>query len=56
MGKAALEGLPGVLQVKKGWRGGREINTVEYDPKRLTPQRMIKALKEADTYAGQAEP
>jgi hypothetical protein len=52
VGKAALEGLPRVRKVTKGWRGSREINTVYYDPELITPQRLIQALKEADTYAG----
>lgn len=54
MGKAALEGLPGVDKVTKGWRGSREINTVYYDPALTTPQRMIQALEKAGTYVGQA--
>ena len=52
MGKEALEGLPGVKKVTKGWSGPEEINTVTYDPSRITVDRMVEALKEAGTYRG----
>jgi hypothetical protein len=41
--------------VERGFRGLREINTVTYDPALIAPEDMIRALKAADTYAGQAE-
>ncbi len=55
MGKAALEGLEGVKDVTRGFSGTREINTVRYDPNRITPEEMTKALKRAGTFGGIAE-
>ena len=55
MGKAALDGLEGIKEVTRGWRWGREINTVTYDPALITPEKMVAALKAAGTYAGTAE-
>ena len=55
MGKAALDGLDGVKKVTRGWRWGREINTVTYDPAIIKPEEMVAALKEAGTYAGTVE-
>lgn len=55
MGKAALEGLPGVSKVERGWSGSREINTVYYDPKQISVERMIQALKKAGTYVDRLE-
>jgi hypothetical protein len=52
VGKSALEGLKGVVQVTKGFLGSREINTVRYDPLRITMERMEEALKRAGTYMG----
>ena len=52
MGRAALEGLPGVLSVTSGFHEGREINTVRYDADRTGPRAMISALKEAGTFGG----
>jgi hypothetical protein len=52
VGKAALEGLPGVIQVDRGWHGLRESNTVWYDPDKITINRMEGALKDANTYRG----
>ena len=50
VGQSALEGLPGVKKVTKGFKGFHEINTVYYDP-----QEMAAALKAAGTYRGVAE-
>jgi hypothetical protein len=50
-----LEGLNGVKEVRKGFRGFREINTVVYDPRAITPDEMVSALKAARTYRGRAE-
>jgi hypothetical protein len=47
--------LNGVKEVRKGFRGFREINTVIYDPRFITPDEMISALKAARTYGGIAE-
>ena len=52
VGKAALDGLQGVIRVEKGFRGFKEINTVSYDPDLITIKEMEKALKEAGTYQG----
>ena len=52
VGKAALEGLQGVIKVEKGFHGSREINTVIYDPALITTGEMEKALREAGTYRG----
>ena len=52
MGKAALDGLPGVDSVTSGFSGGKEINTVNYDPKEISVKVMVKALKDAGTYLG----
>ncbi len=42
-------------EVRKGFRGFREINTVVYDPRAITPDEMASALKAARTYGGIAE-
>ncbi|MCG6918860.1 MAG: hypothetical protein LJE89_15105 [Deltaproteobacteria bacterium] len=55
MGKAALDGLQGIKEVKKGFRGFREINTVIYDPRIITIDAMVSALKRARTYGGLAQ-
>ena len=55
MGKAALEGLHGVKNVEKGFRGAREINTVTFDPAEITAARMVEALTRAGTYRGTAK-
>jgi hypothetical protein len=47
--------LNGVKEVKKGFRGFREINTVVYDPRAITPDEMVSALRAASTYRGIAE-
>lgn len=54
MGKAALDGLPGVIKVTRGFKDGKEINTVTYDPGRINIERMEAALKKAGTYQGTA--
>jgi copper chaperone CopZ len=55
VGKHALEGLKGVKKVTSGFRSFREINTVTYDPEVITPEKMIEALKRAETFIGVAE-
>ena len=50
MGKAALDGQPGVKSVTSGFSGFREINTVTYEPAVITVVEMEKALKRARTY------
>jgi hypothetical protein len=55
VGKAALEGLQGIKEVRRGFRGLREINTVIYDPSMITTDEMVSSLKAAGTYRGMAE-
>jgi len=55
VGKAALAGRPGVQEVLSGWRGFREVNTVLYDPDRITREEMVRILKESKTYRGTAD-
>ena len=55
MGKSALEGLECVKEVRNGFRGFREINTVIYDPNAIAPEEMVSALKATGTYVGLAE-
>jgi hypothetical protein len=50
VGKAALEGLKGVLKVDKGFRYFSEINTVYYDPEIITIEEMEMVLKKVGTY------
>ena len=45
----------GIHKITRGFRGPREINTVTYDPGRVTPEEMIAALKTAGTYIGMVE-
>ena len=52
VGKAALEGLTGVLKVSRGFQGLHEINTVIYDSSKISPEEMIFKLKKAGTYIG----
>jgi copper chaperone CopZ len=52
VGKAALEGLQGVKKVEKSFRDFKEINTVHYDPAKITVEEMEEALKKAQTYRG----
>lgn len=55
VGQSALEGLPGIKKVTRGFKGFREINTVFYDPHEISPEEMVAALKAAGTYRGVAE-
>jgi hypothetical protein len=50
VGKAALAGQPGIMSVKNGWLGGKEVNHVVYDPEKITVKKMEKLLKRAGTY------
>ncbi|MCF8033624.1 MAG: hypothetical protein K9K66_05180 [Desulfarculaceae bacterium] len=52
MGKAALEGQPGISRVTKGWSQSREINTVFYDADKISTDQMVVILKKAGTYQG----
>ncbi len=50
MGVAALEGRPGVISVKKGWKGLSEVNRVAYDPEKVSVEQLTGWLKESGTY------
>ena len=52
MGAQALDGLDGISRVTRGFEGGREINTVTFDPARVTIEQMEALLKQAGTYRG----
>jgi hypothetical protein len=45
-----LERLPGVVRVNKGFFKSSEINTVYYDPAKITVKEMENALITAGTY------
>ena len=55
VGKAALDRAPGVEKVTSGWKDGREINTVWYDPTVTNLLELENRLKSAGTYDGTAE-
>jgi len=55
VGKAALEGLAGVINVENGWHNLKEINRVSYDPDAVTIDEMEAVLKQAKTYQGTVE-
>jgi len=48
--------LPGVIKVTSGFKRGKEINRVSYDPAKISPEEMAAALKEAGTFVGLATP
>ena len=50
VGKAVLEGRPGIMSVESGWDSFREVNRVVYDPMKITVQEMEIRLKESGTY------
>ena len=52
VGAAALEGLPGVIKVTKGFMKAKETDTVLYDPKVISREDMVSALKNAGTFVG----
>ena len=55
MGQAALEGLPGIKKIEKGFHNFKEINTVYYDPSLISVAEMEQALKKAGTFIGTAK-
>ena len=55
VGESALEGLDGVTDITKGFRGSKEINTVTYDPDKVSVEQMTEVLENAGTYRGIAE-
>lgn len=42
-------------RVTRGFRGMQEINTVTFDPDRITREEMVEALTRAGTYRGTAQ-
>jgi hypothetical protein len=50
VGAAALEGRPGIIDVKKGWLGASEVDRVEYDPNKVAIEQMEIWLRDAGTY------
>jgi hypothetical protein len=50
VGKAALAGQPGIISIRNGWLDSKEVNHVEYDPKRITIKQMEKLLIKSGTY------
>ena len=55
VGQNALEGLPGVKHVEKGFRNFKEINTVWYDSAEIGIDEIKRVLQEAGTYRGTIE-
>ena len=43
------------MEVTKGWRGWREINTVIYEPDEISVEEMVQILKEHKTYRGSTD-
>jgi hypothetical protein len=50
VGAQALENRPGVISVKRDWRGFREVDRVVFDPEQVSPEQLENWLREADTY------
>lgn len=50
VGARALENRPGVINVKRGWRGFREVDRVVFDPQQVNRGQLENWLREADTY------
>jgi len=50
VGAQALETRPGVISVKRGWRGFREIDRVVFDPEQVSREQLENWLRETDTY------
>jgi len=48
--RQALERLPGVVRVEKGFFQSGEINTVDYDPAGINVTDLENALKKSGTY------
>ncbi len=46
----ALEELSGIIHIGRGFLDRFEINTVLFDPSRVTVNTMVEALKRANTY------
>lgn len=52
VGKAALEGLPGVKNVINRFKGAKEVNIVTYDSSQISIEKMAMILKKVKTYQG----
>lgn len=52
LGEAALERMPGVERIDKGFLLGRAMERVWYDSSRITVEDMEARLKDAETYRG----
>jgi hypothetical protein len=52
VGRAALEGLRGVKRIENGFKDGKEINIVFYDPALITVREMADILTRTGTYRG----
>jgi copper chaperone CopZ len=50
VGKTALERLPGIVRGEAGFVKSSEVDTVYYDPAKITLKDMEDALKKAGTY------
>jgi hypothetical protein len=50
VGAQALEDRPGVISVKRGWLGIREVDWVEFDPQQVSREQLENWLRQADTY------
>jgi hypothetical protein len=50
VGASALHGRPGVISVQKAWSGGREVDRVVFDPRKVSVPTMEEWLKDAGTY------
>lgn len=55
VGVNALQGKPGVVAVKPGWSGAREVDRVIYDPELVTLEELEGWLKGAGTYVSTLE-
>jgi hypothetical protein len=50
VGAQALENRPGVISVKRGWLGFREVDRVRYDPRQVSREQLENWLRQDDTY------
>jgi hypothetical protein len=50
VGAQALEKRPGVISVRRGWLGFREVDRVDYDPRLVSREQLENWLRQADTY------
>ena len=55
VGVSALSGKPGVVSVKPGWSGSREVDRVVFDPTQVSVMQLENWLKDADTYVSTLE-